>query len=110
MHSHLQAVVRSVCDVIGFCFTGPPLALRDRLATAVERARVLVKGAVYLGIHRALAVFRSHYAKINMQALQEGYFDAEDTVLDAIDAEVEQPSAVLASLFEGDVELPPLDL
>jgi hypothetical protein len=51
-------------------------SLWGRLAVAFERVWTQVKEALLLGMRRALAIFRSHYHKIDLEALSKGYVDA----------------------------------
>jgi hypothetical protein len=69
-----------------------------------------VKEALHLGMWRALAVFRSRYQKIDLEALSEGYVDAPKEELDAIDEEVLEPAKILAAKFEEEIIPPPLNL
>jgi hypothetical protein len=57
-----------------------------------------------------LAVFRSHYEKIDLKALSEGYVEAPDEEHDAIDKEVLEPAKTLAAMFEDEVIPPSLEL
>jgi hypothetical protein len=68
-----------------------------------------VKEALHLGMRCALAIFRSHYQKIDLEVLSEGYVDISEEELDAIN-EVLEPAKVLAAKFEEEVVPPPLDL
>jgi hypothetical protein len=58
----------------------------------------------------AHTVFRSHYQKIDLEALSEGYVDTPEEELDAIDDEVLEPAKTLVAKFEEEVVPPPLDL
>jgi hypothetical protein len=69
-----------------------------------------VKEALHLGMRCAFAVFRSHYQKIDLEALSEGYVIGFDEELDAIDEEVLEPATILAAKFEEEVILLPLNL
>jgi hypothetical protein len=69
-----------------------------------------VKEALHLDVHHALTVFRSHYEKINLKALSEGYIEAPEEEHDAIDEEVLEPTKTLAAMFEDEVIPPPLEL
>ena len=69
-----------------------------------------LRGALHMGIKRALAIVSSHYA-INLEAINDGYVLAEDD--EEADEEVtklmeaaEAPGRALASLFEEEV-VPP---
>jgi hypothetical protein len=78
-------------------------SLRGRLGVAFERVRTQVKEALYLRMRCALAVFRSHYQKIDLEALSEGYVDIPEEELDAINEEVPEPAKILAAKFEEEV-------
>jgi len=69
-----------------------------------------VKEALHLGMRRALAVFRSHYQKIDLEALSDGYVDIPEVELDAIDEEVLEPAKTLAAKIEAEIVPPPLEL
>jgi hypothetical protein len=69
-----------------------------------------VKEALHLGMRRAFAVFRSHYQKIDLVALSEGYVIGPDEELDAIDEDVLEPATILVAKFEEEVVPPPLNL
>jgi hypothetical protein len=66
--------------------------------------------ALHIGVRHALAVFRSHYEKIDLKALSEGYVEAPDEVHNAIDEEVREPAMTLAAKFKEEVVPLPLDL
>jgi hypothetical protein len=78
-------------------------SLRGHLGVTFERVRTQVKEALHLGMQRALAIFRSHYQKIDLEALSEGYVDILVEDLDAIDEEVLEPAKTLAAKFEEGV-------
>jgi hypothetical protein len=54
-------------------------------------------------MRRALAVFRSHYQKIDLEALSEGYVNISKEELDTIDEEVLEPAKTLVAKFEEEV-------
>jgi hypothetical protein len=54
-------------------------------------------------VHCVVVVFRSHYEKIDLKALSEGYIEAPDEEHDAIDEEVLEPAKTLAAMFEDEV-------
>jgi hypothetical protein len=62
-----------------------------------------VKEALHLGMRRAFAVFRSHYQKIDLEALSEGYVADPNEELDVIDEEVLEPMKILATKLEEEV-------
>jgi hypothetical protein len=57
-----------------------------------------------------LIVFRSHYQKIDLEALSEGYINIPEEELDAIDEEVLEPAKTLAAKFEEEIDPQPLEL
>jgi hypothetical protein len=69
-----------------------------------------VKEALHLGMQHALIVFRSHYQKIDLEALSEGYIAGLEEELDAIDEEVLELAKILAAKFEDEVIRPLLNL
>jgi hypothetical protein len=52
----------------------------------------------------------SHYQKIDLMALSEGYVIGPNEELNAIDEEVLEPVMILAAKFEEEVVPPPLNL
>jgi hypothetical protein len=66
-----------------------------------------VKEALHLGMRRALTVFKSHYQKIDLEVLSEGYVDIPKKELDAIDEEVLELAKTLLAKFEEEVIPPP---
>jgi hypothetical protein len=69
-----------------------------------------VKEALHLRVQRALAVFRSHYQKIDLEALSEGYVNIPKEELNAIDEEVLELAKTLAAKFEEEIVPLPLEL
>jgi hypothetical protein len=54
-------------------------------------------------MQRALAIFRSHYQKIDLEALSEGYVNILEEELDAINEVVLELAKTLAAKFEEEV-------
>jgi hypothetical protein len=69
-----------------------------------------VKEVLHHGMQRVLAIFRSHYQKIDLEALSEGYVNSPEEELDAINEEVLDPMKILVAKFEEEVIPPPLNL
>jgi hypothetical protein len=69
-----------------------------------------VKEVLHLRIRRVLAVFRSHYQKIDLEVLSEGYVNILKEELYAIDEEVLEPVKTLVAKFKEEVIFLPLDL
>jgi hypothetical protein len=61
-------------------------------------------------MRRALTVFKSHYQKIDLEALSEGNIDGLEEELDVIDEEVLEPAKILAAKFKEEVIPLPLNL
>jgi hypothetical protein len=110
-HFELRAAAELVCDALRVVQVCPEeSSLWGHLGVAFERVPTRVKEALHLGMRRALAVFRSQYQKINLEAFSEGYVDIPEEELDAIDEEVLEPVKILAAKFKEEVVPPPLDL
>jgi hypothetical protein len=62
-----------------------------------------VKKVLHLRIWRALAVFRSHYQKIDLEALSEGYVDIPEEELNTINVEVMETVRTLSTKFEEEI-------
>jgi hypothetical protein len=58
----------------------------------------------------ALVVFRSHYQKIDLEALSEGNVDIPKEELNAIDEDVLETVKILVAKFKEEVIPLPLDL
>jgi hypothetical protein len=72
-HSKLRTAVGLVCDALRVIQVCPGASsLWSHLGVAFERARTQVKEALHLRMRHALAVFRSYYQKIDLEALSEG--------------------------------------
>jgi hypothetical protein len=69
-----------------------------------------VKEALHLGVRCALTIFKSHFQKIDLEALSEGYIDFPKEELDAIDEEVLEPAKTLVVKFEDEIVPLPLEL
>jgi hypothetical protein len=110
-HSELRAIAELLCDALGAVQVCPRAStLRGYLGVSFERVQTQVKEALHLGMRRALPVFRSHYQKIDLEALSEGYVDGPEEELDAIDEEVMEPTKILVAKFEEEVVPPLLNL
>jgi hypothetical protein len=75
-----------------------------------ERAWTQVKEVLHLGVRRVLIVFKSHFQKIDLEALSEGYIDFPKEELDTINEEVLEPVKTLVVKFEDEIVPPPLEL
>ena len=85
----------------------PSSSLRIRLTMLSSRIRERLRGALHTGVKRALAVVSSHYAGIDLVAVNDGYVMAEDDEeVMKLEEVAEAPGTALASLFEEEV-VPP---
>ena len=76
-----------------------------------SRVHERLRGALHTGVKRALAVVSSHYAGIDLEAVNDGYVVAEDDEeaeeeVMKLEEVAEAPGMALASLFEEEV-VPP---
>jgi hypothetical protein len=110
-HSELRTTIGLVCGALGAIEVRLRVSsLWSHLGAAFERVRTQVKEALHLRVHRALVVFKSHYEKIDLKALNEGYVEAPDEEHDAIDEEVLEPAKTMVAMFEDEVVPLPLEL
>ena len=74
--------------------------------------REWLRGALHMGVKRALAVISSHYLGVDLPAISDGYvLPDDDEEADAAVAKLmevaEGPGTALATLFEEEVVPPP---
>ena len=98
--SALEAVVASVCEVLGVAVSGPGPSLQSRVEALYSQAGEMLREALHAGVKKALVVVSSHYIGIDLSAVSEGYVLPDD--------EAEASGDALASFFDAEVELPPL--
>ena len=110
-HNTLQSAVHTACEALEVEGVQSGSSLRSRLITLSGQVHKRLRGALHMGVKRALAVVSSHYAGINLKAVSDGYVlaeddeEAEEEVMKLVEA-VEAPSMALARLFEEEV-VPP---
>jgi hypothetical protein len=110
-HSELCATAELLCDALGVVQVRlGACMLRGHVGATFERVQTQVKEALHLGMRRAFTVFRSHYQKIDLEALSEDYVAGPNEELDAIDEEVLESAKILAAKFEEEVVSPPLNM
>ena len=74
--------------------------------------RERLRGALHIGVKRALAVIASHYIGVDLRAISDGYVlpdddeEADEAVTKLMEA-AKGPGAALAGLFEEEVVPPP---
>jgi hypothetical protein len=100
-----------VCNALRAVQVRPEVSsLRSHLGVTFKWAQTQVKEGLHLGMWWELAVFRSHYQKINLEVLSEGYIDIPEKELDATDEEALEPVKTQVAKFEEEIIPPPLDL
>ena len=111
-HNVLQSTACTACEALEVGGVESGRFLRSRLISLSSRVHEWLRGALHMGVKRALAVVSSHYAGIDLEAISDGYVMAEDD--EKVEEEVmkleeaaEAPGTALASLFEEEV-VPPM--
>ena len=111
-HNALYSTAHTTCEALEVGGVESGSSLRSRLIALSGRVHERLRGALHMGVKRALAVVSSHYA-VNLEAVSDGYVLPEDD--EEADAEVvklmeavEAPGTALASLFEEEVVPPAL--
>ena len=109
-HEALRSTARTACEALEVEGVQSASSLGNSLIALSGRVHERLRGALHMGVKRALAVVSSHYA-INLKAVSDGYVLPEDD--EEADAEVvrllgaaEAPGTALAKLFEEEV-VPP---
>ena len=110
-HNTLQSATRTVCEALEVEGIESGSSLRSRLTALSGQVRERLRGALHMGIKRALAIVSSHYAGVDLEAISDGYVLAEDD--EEADEEVTKlmeaakgPGTALAKLFEEEVVAP----
>ena len=111
-HNALQSTTRTACEALEVGGVESGSSLRSRLITLSGRVHERLRGALHMGVKRALAIVSSHYIGIDLEAVSDGYVMAEDDekaeeeVMKLVEA-AEAPGMVLAKLSEEEV-VPPV--
>ena len=109
-HDALQSAARTICEAMEVEGVESGSSLGSRLIALSGRVHERLRGALHMGVKRALAVVSSHYVGIDLEAVNDGYVVFEDDekaeeVMKLVEA-VEAPGTSLARLFEEEV-VPP---
>jgi len=109
-HNTLQSAARTACEALEVRGVKSGRSLRSRLTTLSSQVRERLRGALHMGVKRALAIVSLHYT-VNLEAVSDGYIlpdDDEEAKKEVMKLEeaAEAPGTALASLFEEDV-VPP---
>jgi len=111
-HDALKSAARTACEALEVEGVQSGSSLRSRLVALSGQMRERLRGALHMGVKRALAVIASHYIGVDLQAISVGYVlpdddeEADEAVKKLMEA-AEGPGAALAGLFEEEVVPPP---
>ena len=90
-------------------------SLRSHLGALYTRVGERLKEALHTSVKRTLAVVSSHFLSVDLPAVSEGYVVGDDKneameEVKKLAEAAEAPGDTLATLFELEVALPPLNL
>jgi hypothetical protein len=107
----MSEAISAFCQAFGFDGVPSGSSPQSHLRALGGHVRNRLRGALHHGVRRAFAVLASHY-DVDLERVSEGYClpDEEEAALaevQRLDADVEGPSAALASSFEVEI-LPPV--
>ena len=111
-HEALKRAALSACEALEVEGVQSGSSLGSRLIALSSQMRERLRGALHMGVKRALAIISSHYLGVDLPAISDGYVlpdddeEANAAVAKLMEA-AEGPSTVLATLFEEEV-VPPL--
>ena len=77
-HDALQSATRTVYEALEVEGVQSGSSLRSRLTALSGQVRERLRGALHMGVKRALAVVSSHYTGVNLVAIINGYVLPED--------------------------------
>ncbi|XP_066392499.1 uncharacterized protein [Miscanthus floridulus] len=96
-HKALRSAVRTAYEALDVEGVQSASSLGSRLIALSGRVHERLRGALHMGVKRALAVVSSHYA-INLEAVSDGYvLPEDDEEADAENLLVEHPSMAMAT-------------
>ena len=72
-HNALQSAAHSACEALEVEGVESGSSLKSRLTTLSGQVRERLRGALHMGVKRALAVVSSHYAGVDLEAVSDGY-------------------------------------
>ena len=77
-HNMLQSAARTTYEALEVGGVESSSSLGSRLIALSGRVHERLRGALHMGVKRALAVVSSHYAGVDLEAVSDGYIMAED--------------------------------
>ncbi|XP_066351403.1 uncharacterized protein [Miscanthus floridulus] len=112
-HDTLKSAARTACEALEVEGVQSGSSLGSSLITLSGQVRERLRGALHMGVKRALAIIASHDIGVNLKAISDGYILPDD------DGEVNEevaklmeaakgPGTTLAKLFEEEVVPPTL--
>ncbi|XP_066323485.1 uncharacterized protein [Miscanthus floridulus] len=110
-HNALQSAAHTSCEALEVRGVESGSSLESHLIALSGRVHEWLWGALHTGVKHALAVVSSHYADIDLEAVNDGYVMAEDDkkaeeeVMKLVEA-AKAPATALARLFKEEV-VPP---
>jgi hypothetical protein len=109
-----EVVVTSACEGLGVSAGESRSSLQSRTEALYSRAGEKMREALHVGLKKALAVVSSHYVGIDLSVVSEGYVLPDDEAeaqeeLQRLEDAADAPRDALATFFDAEVELPPLD-
>lgn len=88
-HDSLRTALGVVCNDLGMTQAEGVSSVMVQSLRIMERARELTQTMLHFGVHQAFVTARSHYSRINMEVLSEGYAPrCKEEDLDKIETEV----------------------
>ena len=111
-HEALKRAALFACEALEVKGVQSGSSLGSRLIALSSQMREWLRGALHMGVKRALAIISSHYLGVNLPAISDGYVlpnddEEADAVVTKLMEAVEGPGTALATLFEEEV-VPPL--
>ena len=104
-HDALKSAAHTACKALEVEGVQSGSSLRSRLIVLSGQVRERLRGALHMGVKRALAIIASHYIGVDLKAISDGYVlpnddgEADEEVAKLMEA-AEDPGTALAKLFE----------
>ncbi|XP_066320282.1 uncharacterized protein [Miscanthus floridulus] len=111
-HDALKSATRNACEALEVGGVQSGSSLGSRLIALSGQVGERLRGALHMGVKRALAIIASHYIGVDLQAISDGNVlpdddeEADEVVVKLMEA-AKGPSTALAKLFEKEVVPPP---
>ena len=111
-HEVLKCTALSTCEALEVEGVQSGSSLGSRLTALSSQMCEQLRGALHMGVKRALAVISSHYLGVDLPAISDGYVlpdddEEADAAVTKLMEVAEGPGTALAMLFKEEV-VPPL--